>query len=184
MNSRVNSIEGVQLKVAESSQDFRGSFTKFNLNGLFEDSVNSVALSSNQKQGTIRGLHFQTEPFAEEKLVSCIQGSIFDVLVDLRPTSKTFGKWTSFELTQQNQLQLFIPKGLAHGFQTLESNSIVHYCLSAKHSPKNSFSLNPFYNSSVNWPLSVTLISERDANGLSLALAAKEISNYLDTDSI
>jgi dTDP-4-dehydrorhamnose 3,5-epimerase len=123
--------------------------------------------------GTIRGLHFQIEPFAEEKLVTCVLGSIFDVIVDLRPDSTTFGKWTSYELSVSNSIQLYLPKGVAHGFQTLTSNSVIQYCLSAPYSPENSFAINPIGDLGVKWPIGEFTLSERDASGLNFFQAEK-----------
>ena len=84
-------------------------------------------MSYNEKKNTLRGMHFQLEPFEECKIVSCIKGSIFDVIIDLRRKSKTYLEWTSFILTEENQDMLYIPKGFAHGFQTLEDDTKVYY---------------------------------------------------------
>ena len=105
--SRVEVIEGIELIPIKFSLDDRGNFVKFHPMNLFSNTLDSIALSQNPILGTVRGLHFQTEPFAEEKLVTCIQGSIFDVAVDLRPYSKTFGKWTSYILNSENHLQAY-----------------------------------------------------------------------------
>jgi dTDP-4-dehydrorhamnose 3,5-epimerase len=112
-------IEGVQLVNAFSTSDSRGSFVKFFPGNLLFEKLDSVAISTNPKMGTIRGIHFQIEPFAEEKIISCIQGSTFEVIVDLRPNSKTVGKIATFELSKENAKQVYLPKGIAHGFQTL-----------------------------------------------------------------
>lgn len=83
--------------------------------------------SASKKAGTLRGLHYQVAPHAEDKVVSCVAGKIFDVLVDLRPDSKTYLKWHGEILSPENMMMLFIPKGCAHGFQTLEDNTVVSY---------------------------------------------------------
>ncbi|MCL1881183.1 MAG: dTDP-4-dehydrorhamnose 3,5-epimerase [Oscillospiraceae bacterium] len=83
--------------------------------------------SKSLKAGTLRGLHFQTEPFAQTKLVRCTKGSLLDVAVDLRQDSPTYKKWFSLELSAENKKQLLIPKGFAHGFVTLESNTEIQY---------------------------------------------------------
>ena len=84
-------------------------------------------LSYNEKRGTLRGLHWQAEPHSQDKLVSCIRGSVFDVAVDLRRSSETYGQWTSVELSAANHLMLYVPTGFAHGYLTLENHSEVLY---------------------------------------------------------
>lgn len=177
--SQVYEIDGVRITQVKVVSDPRGAFIKFYPGQEFENTLNSVALSINPNLGTIRGLHFQVEPFAEEKLVACVQGSIFDVIVDLRPGSKTLGKWTSIELSAKNGLQAYLPKGIAHGFQTLMSNSIIHYALSANYSPESSYVINPFLDLGIDWPLRDFSISERDASGSSLSYAAQKYAESL-----
>ena len=177
--NRVSGIDGVRITKFKSISDFRGTFIKLHPLSELGNSLDSVALSFNPNCGTIRGLHFQIEPFAEEKLVSCVQGSVFDVIVDLRPSSQTFGKWTSFELSAENSLQAFIPKGIAHGFQTLMPNSIMHYGLSVSHSPESSYAIDPLGDIGIGWPLKVQSISEKDAQGVSLAIAAQKYTESL-----
>lgn len=176
---KVPEIEGVRVRKIASTTDTRGSFVKFQPLMEFEDSLDSVAFSSNPQLGTIRGLHFQIEPFAEEKLVTCIQGIVFDVAVDLRPNSQTFGKWTSFELSAVNGLQVYLPKGIAHGFQTLEANSIVLYTLSSSYSPEFSYAIDPFGDLAIDWPLTVNSISERDRGGISVSDAGNKYADSL-----
>ena len=121
------------------------------------------SISSNRQKGTLRGLHFQTPPHDEVKIVRCTRGMIFDVIVDLRPRSATYLRWQGFELAAGNHRALYVPKGCAHGFQTMEDETEVHYQISS------------FYNSeaaagyryddpafSIKWPLPVIVISERD----------------------
>jgi len=179
--NRVNlkEIEGVRLTKSISASDSRGLFTKIQPLLYFQHGLDSVANSVNPKRGTIRGLHFQIEPFAEEKIVNCIQGSIFDVVVDIRPKSKTFGKWAAFELSVENQIQAFLPKGIAHGFQTLQSNSIIQYCLSVSYSAGSAFSIDPFGELQINWPLKEFLISDKDACGIPFETAAKKYAQSL-----
>ena len=179
MIRKVPEIEGIRVRKIESATDARGSFVKFQPSLEFEASIDSIALSSNPQLGTIRGLHFQIEPFAEEKLVTCVQGIVFDVAVDLRPNSRTFGKWTSFELSALNGLQVYLPKGIAHGFQTLEANSIVHYALSSSYSPEFSFAVDPFGDLGIEWPLTVNSISDRDRGGISVSDAGNKYADSL-----
>ncbi len=179
MGSRVSEVDGVRITQIKSSDDIRGSFVKFHPNLDLDSQLDSVAISYNPKPGTIRGIHFQTEPFAEEKLVSCLQGSIFDVAVDLRPNSTTFGKWTSFELSQEGAQQAYLPKGVAHGFQTLAPNTIVHYCISTSYSANSSFAINPFGNLGIDWPLKPYVISQRDVEGIDFPNAAQKYAESL-----
>ena len=179
MVKKVPEIDGVRVIQLDTFTDPRGTFVKFEPMLQFEDRLDSVALSSNHKKGTIRGLHFQVEPFGEEKLVTCIQGTIFDVVVDLRPNSKTVGKWCSFELSAKNAIQLYLPKGVAHGFQTLTSDSSLHYCLSSTYSPDNSFSIAPFGELDIDWPIKDFSISERDSNGLSISIGLQKYADSL-----
>jgi len=176
---KVPEIDGVRVIQLDTFTDPRGTFVKFEPMLQFENRLDSVALSSNHKKGTIRGLHFQVEPFGEEKLVTCIQGAIFDVIVDLRPNSKTVGKWCSFELSAKNALQLYLPKGVAHGFQTLMPDSSLHYCLSSTYSPENSFSITPFGELDIDWPIKDSLLSERDLNGIPLSIAKQKYADSL-----
>lgn len=177
--NKVFEIEGVRITHVKSVSDLRGTFIKFHPVQEFENSLDSVAISTNPNLGTIRGLHFQVEPFSEEKLITCVQGSIFDVIVDLRPHSKTFGKWTAFELSAENTLQAYLPKGLAHGFQTLIPNSIVHYCLTSNYSPESSYSIDPFGDLDIDWPIRDFSISEKDASGISFSIAIQKYSESL-----
>lgn len=173
-SNQVANIEGVRINSIQFASDFRGSFSKFHPLNEIEDRLDSVAISFNPIIGTIRGLHFQVEPFAEEKLITCIQGSIYDVIVDLRPSSETFGKWTALDLNSTNGLQVYLPKGIAHGFQTLAPNSIVHYCLTAEYSPESSYVINPFGDLDIPWPRHTSNISKRDRNGMTFSNAARK----------
>ena len=177
--NQVSEIDGVRVIRIKSILDARGSFLKFYPPADFQGSLDSVALSFNPHLGTIRGLHFQVEPFAEEKLVACIQGSIFDVIVDLRPDSRTFGRWASVELSAANALQVYLPKGIAHGFQTLMPDSIIHYSLSSSYSLESSYSIEPFGDIGIDWPLKELIVSERDLGGVSLPFAAQKYADSL-----
>ena len=165
-------IEGVKLVNAFSTGDSRGSFIKFHPDDLLIEKLNSVAVSINPKVGTIRGIHLQVEPFAEEKIVSCIQGSTYEVIVDLRPNSKTFGRVASFVLSQENSMQVYLPKGVAHGFQTLMPETIVHYFLTSQYSLEASCVIDPLGDLNIQWPIRDYFISEKDLKGVSLGHAA------------
>ena len=115
------------------------------------------------KKGTLRGMHFQKPPHSEVKLVRCIQGSVFDVIIDLRKDSPTFLKWFGTELSAENKLMMYIPEGFAHGFQTLEDNSGLLYMHTAYYSPEAEDGLR--YNDpqvNISWPLEISEISMRD----------------------
>jgi dTDP-4-dehydrorhamnose 3,5-epimerase len=175
----IEEFEGVRIISVKSVSDERGTFLKFYPNQEIRDPLDSVAISINPKVATVRGLHFQVEPHAEEKLISCIQGSIFDVIVDLRPNSKTFGNWKSFELSAANNLQIYLPKGFAHGFQTLLPDSIIHYSLTSAYSPESSYSINPFGDLQIDWPLETQVISSRDRDGISFEVGAQKYADPL-----
>ena len=176
----VSQIDGIRINQIKSIFDERGTFFKIYPLHELKESLNSIVLSVNPVVGTVRGLHFQVEPFAEEKLITCIQGSVFDVFVDLRPKSKTLGRWASFELSATSAKQIYLPKGIAHGFQTLVPNSILHYSLSSMYSSESSYTINPFGNLGIEWPLKVTAVSERDIQGISFANAAQAYTESLD----
>lgn len=115
------------------------------------------------KKGTVRGLHFQYAPFSEIKLVSCLKGQIWDVVVDLRADSPTFLKWHGETLSNDNQSALLIPEGFAHGFQTLCDDVELIYCHSAPYEPKAEAGINILESRlAINWPLPISECSARD----------------------
>jgi dTDP-4-dehydrorhamnose 3,5-epimerase len=115
--------------------------------------------------GSIRGLHYQRAPAGEHKLIRCITGKVFDVAVDLRPQSPTYLKWHAEELSANNKKMIFIPKGFAHGFQTLTDDAELLYCHSEMYQPNYEAGIN-FRDKQIdiNWPLKVTEISDKDQN--------------------
>lgn len=122
--------------------DDRGYFAEiFRLNAFRDRVPNAEFVQDNQslsvRLGTIRGLHFQTRPAAQGKIVRCLSGRLFDVAVDLRAHSSTFGKWISVELSPETNNQLWVPVGFGHGFCTLEPNSIISYRVTDYYSPEN-----------------------------------------------
>lgn len=135
MDIRETGLPGVFLIVPTPIQDKRGFFARtwcqetFARHGLHASWLQS-SVSFNRKAGTLRGMHYQAAPAEETKLVRCTRGSIHDVLVDLRP-GPTLGKWLGFQLTEDNNQALYIPGGVAHGFQTLQDNTEVSYNISA-----------------------------------------------------
>ena len=162
-------LHGAYVIDIEAQEDERGFFsrvvccTEFSQIGL---NVNFVqqSISWNPLRGTLRGLHFQESPFAEDKLIRVTAGAIFDVMVDIRPQSATFGQWFGLELTEQNRRQVYIPKGFAHGFQTLEPNSEVFYQMTAPYMAAAARGIRWDDSSlSVQWPLTGSaIISPKD----------------------
>ena len=120
-------------------------------------------LSLTKMRGSIRGMHFQAAPKPEIKLIRCAAGKIFDVVLDVRRNSPTFGKWEGFELSAENRRQLYVPAGFAHGFQCLADNSEVFYQMSELFVPELGRGIrwnDPFFH--IHWPLEATVISPKD----------------------
>lgn len=131
---------GAFIVAPEIFEDERGFFARsFSEKEFAAHGINTrmaeCNLSFNKKRYTIRGLHFQSDPFAQAKLVRCTQGAIYDVIVDLRPDSPTFKQWFGEELTAKNHLMLYVPAGFAHGYQTLEDNTEMFYQVSEFYAP-------------------------------------------------
>lgn len=133
-------LRGAYIIEPEPHADERGLFGRtfcrreFSLRRL-NPNVVQCNISFNHKKGTLRGLHYQTTPFEEAKLVRCTRGAIYDVIVDIRLDSPTYHQWISVELTQDNRKALYVPEGFAHGFQTLEDSSEILYQMSEFHQP-------------------------------------------------
>jgi dTDP-4-dehydrorhamnose 3,5-epimerase len=148
--------------------DDRGAFARrfcedeFRAFGLETDLVQR-SISFNARAGTLRGMHFQAHPHLEAKIVRCTRGAIFDVLVDLRQGSLTYGQWHGEELTADNRLMLYIPKGFAHGFQSLVDNTEVDYEITPAYVPEVASGFR-FDDSAlaISWPVAGMIISERD----------------------
>jgi dTDP-4-dehydrorhamnose 3,5-epimerase len=161
-------LPGAWLIEPEPARDDRGEFARtfcaraFADHGL-ETRFVQHSLSRSRLRGTVRGLHFQREPHAEVKLVSCPRGAIWDVIVDLRPDSPSRGRWAAFELTARNRRQLYIPKGFAHGFQSLCDDVEVGYLISAFYEPEAASGVrwdDPAFG--IRWPLPPAAMSDRD----------------------
>lgn len=160
------------LKIVERQQlgDSRGFLSRFfcaeELAAAgWHKSIAQINQTVTQKQGTIRGMHFQRPPHAEMKLVTCLRGAVWDVAVDLRAGSKTFLRWHAVELSASNRCALLIPEGFAHGFQTLADDCELIYLHSAAYASLAEAGLNskdPML--SINWPLAVSDISARDTH--------------------
>ena len=158
-------IEDLLIIEPQLFKDERGFFYEsYNKNNL---DINIVFVQDNESKsykGVIRGLHFQTPPFEQTKLVRCVSGNILDVAVDLRTNSKTYGKSFSIELSSENNRQLFVPKGFAHGFQVLSEIAIVSYKVDNYYNPDSDSGL--IWNDkdlSIDWNLDIKpLLSEKD----------------------
>jgi dTDP-4-dehydrorhamnose 3,5-epimerase len=123
------------------------------------------SISFSARRGTLRGLHYQAEPHAEIKLVRCTAGAIFDVIVDARPGSPSFGQWQSFELTRENRLTLVVPAGFAHGFETLADDTEILYQMTRPQVPAAERGI--IWNDpdlAIAWPLPPLVMSARDQN--------------------
>ena len=167
---RQTNLADVRLIELEPAVDERGFFARtfctreFGAQGL-ETSFVQHSISSTARAGSIRGMHFQRHPHEEVKLIGCIAGSIHDVLIDLRPRSPTYRKWEAYELTPQNRLQLYVPAGFAHGFQTLAADSTVAYLISAFYAPEAAAGVrhdDPAFK--ISWPLPVADLSAKDSS--------------------
>lgn len=166
-------FESLPLKDAyrvklEKREDDRGFFARTFCVDEFQNQTLATQFvqcntSYNHKAGTLRGLHFQYPPYMETKLVRCIVGEIFDVLVDLRPNSPTYKQWYGERLTQENRIALYVPRGFAHGYQALTDGCEVFYMVDNVYSAPHAMSL--AYNDpdiGVSWPMKDVILSNQD----------------------
>jgi dTDP-4-dehydrorhamnose 3,5-epimerase len=151
--------------IGDTRGHFVGVFDLASVQGVHPSfTIGRVNRSLTRPKGAIRGLHFQHPPVAEAKLVQCLQGAMFDVCVDIRPDSPTYLTWVGHELSAANQELLLVPKGCAHGFQTLSEDTLVEYFVDGAYSPQHEGGMrwdDPTL--AIAWPLACTLTSERDA---------------------
>lgn len=161
-------LRGAYIIEPEQHEDSRGFFARtfcaseFREHGLVDTFV-QCSVSVSRKQGTLRGLHYQLPPACEVKLVRCTAGALFDVIVDLRPTSKTYLEYIGVELTARNHRALYVPEMFAHGLQTLKDDTEAFYHISQYYTPEKAAGLR--YNDPqlrISWPLSVASISPKD----------------------
>jgi len=161
-------LKGAFLIQPERAEDERGFFARSWCTREFaahrlNPALVQCNLSFNARKGTVRGLHYQKAPHGEAKLVTCFQGAIYDVIVDLRPESPTCRQWLAVELTRENLLSLYIPEGFAHGFQTLKDRTLVFYQMSEFYYPHCAGGIRWDDSSlGITWPLEVSAISPRD----------------------
>jgi dTDP-4-dehydrorhamnose 3,5-epimerase len=167
LNISSTEFNGLYIITPNSFEDQRGAFSRIycedEMQDVFPQGVKQINHSVTKEKGTVRGLHFQYEPHAEVKIVKCLKGSVLDIVVDIRQNSPTFLKVFSLDLSQTNQKMLCIPKGFAHGFQTLEDDTELLYLHSNVYSPLNEGGLNikdPLL--CINLPLEALNISQRD----------------------
>ena len=161
-------LPGARLIDLEPMCDNRGFFSRtfcvqeFAAQGL-ETKFVQHSLSFSAVRGTLRGMHFQTPPHDEVKVVECSKGAIFDIIVDIRPQSPAFRRWQGFELTAANRRQLYVPAGFAHGFQTLSADAEVRYLISAFYEPSAARGFrhdDPAF--AISWPLPIKVLSSKD----------------------
>jgi dTDP-4-dehydrorhamnose 3,5-epimerase len=162
-------LRGVYTISLEPHRDERGFFARtwcreeFEAHGLNPQLV-QCSISFNKRRGTLRGMHFQQAPYAEAKLIRCTKGAIYDVAVDLRPSSPTFMQWTALILTEANREMMYVPEGCAHGFLTVEDESEVFYQMSEFYAPEAARGFrwdDPAFD--IVWPEKVEVIASKDA---------------------
>lgn len=162
-------LSGAFVIKPEKKLDDRGFFARswcqkeFHNYGLCDVFAQSN-ISFNKSKGTVRGMHYQDHPHWEVKLVRCTKGVIYDVIVDLRIESKTYGNWVGIELSEYNHNSFYIPEGFAHGYQTLTDNAEIIYFVSKFYVPEAERGIrwdDPFIN--IKWPLDITCVSDRDS---------------------
>jgi dTDP-4-dehydrorhamnose 3,5-epimerase len=170
MKFQQTTLKDAMLIDLERRGDDRGFFARtfcvdeFAAHGLPTEFVQQNTSYSANK-GTLRGMHFQTAPHGEDKLIRCLRGAIVDIIIDLRPDSPTYKKWEAFELDDVNKRQLLVPKGFGHGFQTVSDHVEVTYLVSAKYTPSAEGGVrwnDPAFG--ITWPLEPTDMSDKDRN--------------------
>jgi len=168
MTFQETKLAGVIHVHLERKFDERGFFARAWCQNEFENQglearLVQCSVSFNNRKGTLRGMHYQAEPYPETKLVRCTRGSIYDVIVDLRPRSQTFKQWIGFILSAANQDMIYVPPGCGHGFLTLEDETEIFYQMSEFYHPDLARGVrwdDPAFQ--IVWPGEVKVISERD----------------------
>jgi dTDP-4-dehydrorhamnose 3,5-epimerase len=162
-------LPGAFIIEFEPVPDNRGWFARsfcsdeFAEHGLHNNFV-QCNISYNLRRGTLRGMHYQVAPHTEAKLIRCVTGSIYDVIIDLRPQSGTHLQWQAFEMDRHNNCMLYVPEGFAHGFQTQEDNTEVFYQMSSAYEPSAASGIrwnDPLF--AIDWPIPELIISDKDA---------------------
>ena len=163
-------VAGAWLIEPEPRVDDRGRFFRAWCSREFAaQAIDFVPVQANMgfsiRKGTIRGMHFQVAPALEAKLIRCTRGSMFDVVLDLRPASSSYGEWYGAELSEDNGRMLYVPEQCAHGYQTLADNTEMYYMASESYTPSAARGIrfdDPAFG--VQWPLAPTVVSEQDRN--------------------
>ena len=167
---RETRLKGAFIIELKSHHDSRGFFARtycrreFEEHGISGDMV-QANMATNSKKGTLRGLHYQLKPHQESKLVRCIKGALYDVIVDLRPNSSTYKEWIGVELTEHNQRSLLVPKDFAHGYITLTEDTTAFYMVSQYYSPRSEAGIrwnDPTFG--IDWTMDPQCISEKDSS--------------------
>ena len=163
-------LKGAHILDLQKFGDDRGYFARVFCRKEFEEHglnpfVAQANTSFSKTRGTLRGMHFQRAPHREAKLVKCVQGALYDVIIDLRPESPTFKQWVGVELTPETGRMLYVPEGFAHGFQTLAEDTVVMYLVSEFYAPHAEGGVrhdDPAFG--IEWPEPVTVMSDKDQN--------------------
>lgn len=170
-------LKGVIVIQPKVFEDARGYFFEsYNRDAFHAAGLTMNFVQDNQslsQRGVLRGLHFQNNPHAQGKLVRVINGSVYDVAVDIRKSSPTYGKWFGIELTEKNKTMMYIPEGFAHGFATLEDNTVFSYkCTNVYHKASEDCLLWNDPEIGIDWHINDPLLSEKDLQG-------KKINNFI-----
>lgn len=163
-------LKGVLVLKPKVFEDERGYFFEsYNRNLFLQAGLDLNFVQDNQslsQKGVLRGLHFQNQPYAQGKLVRVISGSVYDVAVDIRKDSETYGQWFGLELTEKNKWMMYIPEGFAHGFATLENNTVFSYkCTNFYNKSSEGCILWNDTDLAINWNLENPILSDKDLNG-------------------
>ncbi|HYW94563.1 MAG TPA: dTDP-4-dehydrorhamnose 3,5-epimerase [Bacteroidales bacterium] len=162
------SLKGAYLVKIKKLEDDRGFFGRAWCRHEFEEhglnpNIKQINTSWSKKKGTIRGMHYQVDPYQETKFIRCTRGRIYDVIIDLRPDSPTFMQWTGHELSADNYTMMYVPEKFAHGFVTLEDDCEVYYPTTEFYTPGAERGIrynDPAFN--IEWPVNVDNVSEKD----------------------
>lgn len=163
-------LDGVYTVDLEPKEDSRGFYARawcrdeFGSKGLATDFA-QINISYTHKKGTVRGLHYQLPPYGEVKLVRCVRGTIFDVVIDMRPESPTYRQWLGIELSAENRRALYVPENFAHGFVSLTDDCELIYSISSEYHPESERGIR--YNDpsiGIQWPIDIDIVSEKDRN--------------------
>lgn len=161
-------LKGAYVIELKKIGDDRGFFARFFCKNEFanhglNNEIVQINNSLSADKGTLRGMHYQLAPKAEDKIVRCINGSLYDVIIDIREESDTFGQWFGIELSAENRKMLFVPKGFAHGFLTLKEHTEAFYLVTEFYGPEQERGIrwnDPKFN--IQWPIEPLVISEKD----------------------